>query len=230
MILESDEAFVVVATQVVQQAECQRPCLFAELTCLQHLSPTWSPQVILNHVLAVLLMQHCALEYHDRTGVPLASRLSVLRLSRNHVIQRGCLTVAILTHLSVRVVLVVEHLILRSRDVDRLKLTWLALYWNFLCQYENTRVTALRNLVLESEFEILELVSEDQVATTGCLAFASACTVELDVAIFDGPASRNLVLTVTTLAVESLAVEDSDVAVSVNRQLQSLSLSTVRSS
>ena len=91
---------------------------------------------------------------------------------------------------------------LKNDESDfELELTWLALNRNFLCQHEDTRVTALRDLVLKCQFEILKFVSEDNVTTTRSLTFACTCTIELQATILDSPASWNLILTITTPAV-----------------------------
>ena len=87
MILESDVPFVVFATAVVQKFEGKRPFLLAELACLEHICPLRSPQMVLYDILTVLAVNYSTLVDHDLAVVPLAVRLRVLRLGRNHVIQ-----------------------------------------------------------------------------------------------------------------------------------------------
>ena len=88
MVLQTDVSLVLVATHIVQQLEGvgEVAALF-KLAGLQHLGPFRSPEVILYHVLSVLSVYHGTLEAHNLGGVPLAIGLSVLRLSRNHIIE-----------------------------------------------------------------------------------------------------------------------------------------------
>ena len=113
-------------------------------------------------------------------------------------------------------VLVVKHLVLGAGDVDRLELLVAVLGGRHLLgQVEDTRVAALRDFPFELQFEVLELVGEDQVAAVARLGLAAACAVELDGAVVDRPACGHLVLAVAAPAVEGLAVEDHIVAVLV---------------
>ena len=115
VILQANEALMVLTTAVRQQLICQRPFLFAELALLEQLIPLRSPQVILNHLLIVLVVSYCTLVAKDLHLVPLALRFSVLRLRRDHIIQRGRLTdTRLSTQLSVGVILVIQHLALRG--------------------------------------------------------------------------------------------------------------------
>ena len=160
MVLQADVTLVVLAAAVVQQFESQRPCRLAELAGLQHLCPFRSPQVIFQYVLVILSVYHSAFVHHDFSLVPFAERFCVLWNSGNHVIQRSRLAVVVLAQLGIRVIRIVQHLVFGSRDVDRLYycVAVFVLRRYFLCQVEDTRVTAFGNLPFQFQFEVLELV------------------------------------------------------------------------
>ena len=218
VILEADEAFVVVATAVIEELEGGGPGFLAELAGLQHLGPLRSPEVILKDVLAILVVNDRAFIDHDPSCVPLAEGLGVLGLGGNHVVERSRLTVAINTQLGIGMVLVVENLILGSGDVDGLVVLAVRSL-DFLSQIEDTGIGALLNLPLKLEGEVLELVVEDDVATFVGLAFARAAALEGKAAVNDTPARRDVILAVSAPAVKRRAVEDGDVSVLVNSEL-----------
>jgi hypothetical protein len=119
----------------------------------------------------------------------------------------------------VGVILVIQYLIFGAGNIDRLQFHLAVLLGlDLLGQVEDTRIAALGDLPLQFEFEILELVREDQVAAVGLLRFAAARAVEFDRTVVDRPLGRNVVLAVTAPAVERLAVEDHVVAVLVLRE------------
>ena len=175
--------------------------------------------MVLHDVLVVLAVYDRAFVNHDLGLVPLAEGILVLRNGGNHVVERRRLAVAVDTQLGIGMVGVVEHLILGARDVDRLVLGLAVLLGrNLLGQVEDARVAALRNLPLHLQFEVLELLGEDQVAALAGLGLAAARAVELDGAVLHRPARRSLVLAVAAPAVERLAVENHIVAVLVLRE------------
>ena len=94
--------------------------------------------MIFENFLVVLVMNHGSLINEDFRLVPFAERFLVLRHGRNHVVQRCALTVAIFSKLCVRMVGVIENLIFRSRDVDRLpaKVAVLVFCLDFLSEVE----------------------------------------------------------------------------------------------
>ena len=113
VILQTNETFVIFATAIIQQFKCQRPFIFAELTCLQHISPLFCPQMIFKYVFIVLSMNHCTFINHNLSLVPFAKRLRVLRNCRNHVIQRSRLTIVVFTQFSIRMIGIIQDLIFR---------------------------------------------------------------------------------------------------------------------
>ena len=119
-----------------EAVSCWEFATLAEFAVVQHFLPFGSPQVILENLFAILIMNYSTLEDNDLGRVPLAKWLGILRISRNHVIQRGCLTVAINTQLGIDVILVIQYLILRGRLPDRQILAISSL--DFLSQVEDT--------------------------------------------------------------------------------------------
>src|SRR5690554_3127569 len=101
MVLQADEAFLVLATGVEEVG----PIL--ELAVAYHLFPGIGPEVIFNNVLTVLRVDNCALVDKHSSGVPFAGRLRVLGNGRNKVVEGGGLTVAILAQAGIGVTLVV---------------------------------------------------------------------------------------------------------------------------
>ena len=93
----------------------------AEFALLKHFSPLRCPQVVFNHVLAVLAVNHSAFINKNLGLVPFAVRLLVLGLSRNHVVERCRHAVSVHTQLGIGMICIVKHLIFRSRDIDRLE-------------------------------------------------------------------------------------------------------------
>ena len=107
---------------------------------------------------------------------------------------------------------IVEYLVFWCRNVDRLNLglaVFFCLY--FLCKIEYARVASLGYLPFKLEFEVLELVSKDDVATVAYLAFSHACAVEFQTAVFNCPACRNSVLAIAAPSFERFAVEQHNV-------------------
>ena len=89
VVLQADVAFVVLAAAVDQQVVGFGPFFLAELALVEHLFPLRGPQVILEYLLAVLVVYDGSVVHHDLGRVPLSERLGVLRLGRNHIVQRG---------------------------------------------------------------------------------------------------------------------------------------------
>ena len=120
--------------------------------------------------------------------------------------------------------LVVEHLALGARDIDGLsmQLAILSYRCTLLCQVEDTRVTTLANLPLHFEHEILELVCKDDVTT-----FAFTTTIEVQAAILQIPLAGNVILLVTTPAIEALAIEQHVEAILVCGQCTQVNLGIV---
>ena len=87
VILETDVTLVVLTTYVSEELVSYWPLLLRELRVVDHLSPLVSPQVILYYWLIVLIVNNSTLVAKDLNLVPLASRLSVLGLCRDHIIQ-----------------------------------------------------------------------------------------------------------------------------------------------
>ena len=119
-----------------EAVSCWEFAALTEFAVVQHFLPFGSPQVVLENLFAILIMNYSTLEDNDLGRVPLAKWLGILRISRNHVIQRGCLTVAINTQLGIDVILVIQYLILRGRLPDRQILAIGSL--DFLSQVEDT--------------------------------------------------------------------------------------------
>ena len=140
MVLKADVTFMVFTTEVIQQLECERPFLLRELRVLEHVGPCRSPKVVLDCVFTILTVNNSALIYHDLTGVPLTVTLEVLGIGRDHIVERRALAIAVLAEFGVGVVGIVEDLVLRSRDVDRLHagLTFLILALDLLCKHKHT--------------------------------------------------------------------------------------------
>ena len=71
---------------------------------------------------------------------------------------------------------VVKNLILRTRDVDRLiaVITLVVLRCHLLSEVENTGVRALGNFPFKLDGEVLELMSEDDIAALSTLSLTSA--------------------------------------------------------
>ena len=212
MILESDETFLVFTTAIQQEFVSQRPFIFAKLAVIQHFLPCRSPQVIFNtRTVAVQIVNHCSFVNHDFTLVPFADRLSVLRFSRNHVVERSRLAVAILTQLSIGVIFVIQHLVFGSRNVRRLS-------FYFLNHIQYTRVRTLANFPFKFKFVVFELVCENQIATVSSTSFTCARAFDMDGTIVDFPSTRNFSLVVTTPTVESLSIEKRNPTVVVFRE------------
>ena len=112
MILHTDETFAISAAAVVEQVEGYGPCFLAELAVLQEFGPFGRPQLVLQHLHAILEMGYGAVLHTDTDFVPLSCGLGILGLSGNHVVERTGLTVVVLAELGIGVTLVVEHLTL----------------------------------------------------------------------------------------------------------------------
>ena len=203
MILEADVTFVVLAAAIEQQFVGLRPFVLTELAVVEHFFPLRRPQVVFYDGLAVQVVGHGAFVDHDLTGVPFAERFGVLRFGRNHVVQRSRLAVAVHTQFGVGVVFVVEHLIFGSRNENRL-------VGNFLSQIEHAAVGAFVDFPFEFQFEILELLVENNVAAVLGTGFAHARSVDLDGAVFDGPCRGHVGTVVSAPSVERFAVEEHD--------------------
>lgn len=190
MILETDVAFVVLTTAVVQELECERPLLLRELGGLEHIGPLWSPQMVLNHVDTVLSVYDSSFVNHNLRCVPLAVRFLVLWFSWDHIVKGSGLAVAVDSEHRVRMVRIVKHLIFRRRNVDRRPFCSAVgiILLDFLSEVENARVSALGDLPFEFKLEVLELVGEDQVAALTGLSLAGTGAGELDASVFNGPA------------------------------------------
>ena len=103
-------------------------------------------------------------------------------------------------------VLVVQHLVFRSGDVNRL-------VRNLLSQVENAAVCSLIDFPVECQFEVLELlVGENDIASVLGTGFAHARLVDLDAAVFDGPCRGHVGTVVAAPSVERFAVEDGNEA------------------
>ena len=219
---------MVLAAAIVEQFECERPLLRRELAVFEHLRPLGRPEVVLHDVLTVLAVNDRTLVNHDLRLVPLAEGLGVLRHGGDHVVERRRLAVAVHAQFGVGVILVIQYLIFGAGNIDRLQFHLAVLLGlDLLGQVEDTRIAALGDLPLQFEFEILELVREDQVAAVGLLRFAAARAVEFDRTVVDRPLGRNVVLAVTAPAVERLAVEDHVVTLLVDRKRRQVDLRLV---
>ena len=115
---------------------------------------------------------------------------------------------------------VVENLILRSRLPYR-QVCFLAVLFrhHLLGKIEDTGVTAFGNLILQLKLEVLELRSEDKVTAALNLSLARTGAFQLDCAVLDSPALGRRVHAIAAPAVESLAVEENDISVLVDREL-----------
>ena len=229
MVLHADVTLVVFAAAVVQELEGQGPVLLTELGGLQHVGPLLGPQVVFEDLHVVLEVDDGALVHEDLGLVPLAERVLVLRNGRNHVIQGGGLTVAVHAEEGVRMVRVVQHLVLRSGDIDGLValVAVLVLGGDFLREVEDTGVAALGDLPFELEGEILELVGEDDVAALAGLAFAGAGASELQAAVVDGPAGREFLLAVTAPSLRGSAVKEDDITIVIDLEIVQVHLGGV---
>lgn len=120
MILETDESFALFSAAVVQQFEGKRPFFLAEFAGLKHFCPFWSPQVIFQYIFSILSVYYSTFIYHNFSLVPFTERFCVLWNCRNHIIQRSRLSVIVFSQFCIRMVGIIQYLILRSRDIDRL--------------------------------------------------------------------------------------------------------------
>ena len=87
MILEAEVSLVAITTAVLQQLECQRPCLLAELAALQKLDPLLAPKLIAQYLHTILEVSHLAVLHLNANLVPLASRIGILWFGNNHVVE-----------------------------------------------------------------------------------------------------------------------------------------------
>ena len=125
---------------------------------------------------------------HNLTGIPFTVRFGILRLCRNHVIERCRLTIAVNAELSIGVISIVKHLVFRSRLPDRNKLVLaIVVNRNFLCKVEYTRISTLGNFVFKGKFEILELVRKENIAAVYAATFSVAGTFKVNCAIVNIP-------------------------------------------
>ena len=109
--------------------------------------------------------------------------------------------------------LIVEHLTLRTRDVDRfgIQFTILTHSGTLLSEIEYSRVSSLGNLPFHLEDEVLELVGENDIT-----AFAFASAIEVQATILHIPLVGHVILLVTTPAIQALAVEENIIAVLID--------------
>ncbi len=89
-----------------------------ELAGVQHLLPLGSPQVVLQYLLVVLVVDDRTLEDNYLHLVPFTEGLGVLGLCRHHVVEGSRLAIAVGAQLCIHVVSVVQHLILRAALPD----------------------------------------------------------------------------------------------------------------
>ena len=85
-----------------------------ELAGVQHLLPLGSPQVVLQYLLVVLVVDDRTLEDNYLHLVPFTEGLGVLGLCRHHVVEGSRLAIAVGAQLCIHVVSVVQHFCLRS--------------------------------------------------------------------------------------------------------------------
>ncbi len=168
-----------------------------ELTILDQSSPLGSPKVVLYDRLVVLIVDNSTLKDHNTTGVPFPERLSILRLSRQHIVQRSAGAVTINAQFGVGVVLIVEDLVLGSSNVN-------GPAGNLASVKENARVRTASNLPFECELEVLERSGEDDIS----VALADTVTGDLHSTVLNAPTSGNIPTTVKAPTVEVLTVED----------------------
>ena len=86
--------------------------------------------------------------------------------------------------------LVVKYLVLGAGDIDGLIAVGSGariLGLDLLCEVEDAGVSSLGDLPLEAEFEVPEVVGEDDVAALKGLAFSGVGSGELDGTVFKGP-------------------------------------------
>jgi hypothetical protein len=228
MVLESDVATVLLTLNNHHIVSSREVATLAELAAIEHFLPLRSPEVILQNLFAILVVPYRTLEDTNLHGVPLAIRLRILRNSRNHVVERRSLAVAVLTLVSILVVGIVEHLVLRARLPDGEVVTILTL--SLLGQVEDTGITTLADLILALESEVLELVSEEKVATALYLSLASTATHQVDAAVNTLPTCGNSVLTIATPTVETGAIVKNIISLCINLQLRKVILLVVNDS
>ena len=113
MVLQTDEALVLGTATVIEEVEGGGPSLLAELAILQDSSPFGRPQVIAEHLDAVLGMLHMTVLDTYANLIPLPSGLGVLGLGRYHIIERAGLTVVVLPEFGIGMTFVIEHLTFR---------------------------------------------------------------------------------------------------------------------
>ena len=161
---------------------------------------------------------------HNLSLVPFAIRMLVLRNSRYHVIQRSGLAVVVLSQFRVGVIGIIQHLIFRSGNVNRLEhlIPVFILRCHFLSQIQDTGISALRDFPFQKQFKVLELMSENQIAAIAVLRFTAARAIELDASVFDNPTGRHLVFSIATPSVECLSVKNGNVSVFIDRKLQTV--------
>ena len=98
-------------------------------------------------------------------------------------------------------VLVIQYLVLRSRDVRRLS-------FYLLNHDEYTRVRSFTYFPFELKLEVTQLMSEDQVPTVGSTSLTSTRAIDFDRSVLDCPSTRNVSTVITSPAIECLTIED----------------------
>ena len=110
----------------------------------QHFGPLGSPQMIFQNIFPVLSMNDSTFIYHNLGRIPFTKRLGILRYSRNHIVKRSRLAVVVLSQFSIRMIGIVQHLIFRSGNINRLQhfVTVFVGRSHLLSQIKDTGVTA----------------------------------------------------------------------------------------
>ena len=106
---------------------------------------------------------------------------------------------------------IVQNLIFRGRNIRRLS-------FYFLDHDKHAGVRTFTNFPFPFQFEIFELVSEDQVTAIFSAGFTCTRTFDMDRTVCHFPGSRHIRTVVTSPTIERFTIEQSDFAIGIFRE------------